>query len=154
MRAAFALRIIQGNFIFDLDEPGKWNELTCNGILVRLYLDDFSIDFLNYHKDGKKIELDDNQINEDLIDRSNKIIDDNFVRENYISEIRNTSYHYFRQLLSTKVIGAIDKKIFKSYFMKRRYKKMRLYYINYFDCEVHMENILTYLKEIKELYQG
>ncbi|MFR6154974.1 MAG: CapA family protein [Faecalibacillus faecis] len=144
----------QGNFIFDLDEPGKWNELTCNGILVRLYLDDFSIDFLNYHKDGKKIELDDNQINEDLIDRSNKIIDDNFVRENYISEIRNTSYHYFRQLLSTKVIGAIDKKIFKSYFMKRRYKKMRLYYINYFDCEVHMENILTYLKEIKELYQG
>lgn len=144
----------QGNFIFDLDEPGKWNELTNNGILVKLYLDDFSVEFLYYHKDGKKIELDDDQIKKDFMNRSKKILDDSFVSENYISEIRNTSYHYFRQLLSTKIMGAIDKKFFKSYFMRKRYKKMRLYYINYFDCEVHMENILTYLKEIKELNRG
>lgn len=143
----------QGNFIFDLDEKGKWNQLTKKGLLVKLNITDFSVEFIGFHKDGKKIKIDSDQDKADFYIRSREILDDRFVKEKYIQEIKYNSFHYFRQLLSTRILGVIDKNFFNAYFMKKRYKQLRLLLINYFDCEVHMENILTYLKEIDELYR-
>ncbi|MCR0265384.1 CapA family protein [[Clostridium] innocuum] len=144
----------QGNFIFDIDEEGLWEKLTKNSLLVKLNLENLSIEFIGFHKEGKKIKLDLNQQQEDFKKRSKDILDNEFVKQKYIEDIKYKSYHYFRQILSTQFLGALDKRIFKSYFMRKRYKKLRLLLINYFDCEVHIENILTYLKEINVLYRN
>lgn len=141
----------QGNFIFDVDEDGLWNELTKEGLFIKLNLNDFSIEFVEYYKDNGILKLRDFSINNGFYTRSLQIKDNEFVKERYINEIEHTSFHYFRQILSTKYLGFIDKKFLGAYFMKKRYKKLRLLLINYLDCEVHYENILTYLKEIKEL---
>lgn len=142
----------QGNFIFDLDEDGKWNSMTKDSILVKLNLIDFSIDFIEF-TNKKTLNIKQNQTKTLFYERSKQIKDDILVKERYLKEIKYNSYKYFRQLLSTKYLGAIDKRLFNSYFMKKRYKQIRLLLINYLDCEVHIENILSYLKEFDELYK-
>ena len=144
----------QGNFIFDLDEGGLWKDLTQSSLLVKLNLESLSVEFIEFHKENGKLVLKNMSKDNSFYTRSLSILNSNFVKEKYKEEIKLSSFHYFRQLLSTKYIGFIDKKILKSYFMKRRYRKIRLLLINYLDCEVHYENILTYLKEIKELYRN
>lgn len=143
-----------GNFIFDLNEEDLWNKLTSEGMFVKLNLSNLNIEFIKYIKMNGKLELVSSDELDDFYKRSSQILEDDFVENNYIENIKHSSYHYFRQLLSTQYLGFIDKKIFSSYFMKKRYKKLRLLLINYLDCEVHYENILTYLKNIKELYKS
>lgn len=142
----------QGNFIFDCDGDDLWNRLTKEGLLIKVDLSSFSIEYVKYQKKDKSIELVEDLENRDFYSRSLQIREKGFVERKYLKTIERTSFKYFRQILSTKYLGYFDKKILRAFFMKKRYKKIRLLLINYFECEVHYENIITYLKENKELH--
>lgn len=142
----------QGNFIFDLDEDDEWNKLTSEGMFVKIDLKDFSIEFIKFIKEESgKIKLTPLESLNDFYLRSKEIMNEDFIEEKYLKKISHSSYHYFRPILSTKYLGFIDNKFLSAYFIKKRYKKLRLLLINYLECEVHIENILTHLKYIKEL---
>ena len=135
----------QGNFIFDNSECEYWK----TGLLIKLDISNkMDIDFIPIIKKGNVIRLATGEeaqaILSDFKNRSNKILNENFIEKKYQEfSIENIQF-YLRHFSGLgKWISRFDNRLLNGMILKKKYNKAKLLAIeNFIKCESHRELVL------------
>lgn len=136
----------QGNFIFDNSESEYWQ----TSLLVSIDLDNkISINYYPITKKGNVIRLangkTESKILEDFKSRSNEILDEKFIERKYNEFSKDNINTYIKAFSGmSKCILRIDKYVFRSNFLRKRFTKQKLLAIkNFIECQAHRELVVN-----------
>lgn len=139
----------QGNFIFDLSDSEFWN----TSLLIRLNIKEgFNIEYIPIVKEKGGIRLADDseatQILNEFYRRSDEILEDEFIEENYKAFAIENVRQYLRGFSGLgKWISRIDRKLLNDMLLRKGYNKNKLLMIqNFIECEAHRELLIEGLK--------
>ncbi len=138
----------QGNFLFDMQENEFWN----TSLLIEIK-DGFEIDYVPLVKQGNGVRLAEEKQKAEILDgfykRSEQIQQDGFIETQYIEFAKKMIEGYLLNVSSIKygfvfkVLNRLSGRRFLSWYIKRKYKKAKLFAIeNYVECEAHRELLL------------
>lgn len=143
----------QGNFIFDGGNDEFWN----SGMLVGIRFDDdgVKINYYPYRKQGGKIIFDGNSDTSSLMtdyqERSEQIMVEEFIRNNYKEYAKKYLETYLRILNGNSCWFRLVNKVSRGGLIYRIQKKRGLLKVlNLIECEAHRELILTGIKQRME----
>ena len=140
----------QGNFIFDYSDNECWQ----TSILIGIN-DDFCVEFFPIQKNGKGIKKGSEKIVKEFLERSEKIKDEEFVKNEYNEFSRSlineylyafAGYHSFLFRLINRISHGNLLKMVNLFKYKRRNMNRIL---NYIECESHRELIINAIKEYR-----
>lgn len=139
----------QGNFIFDLSDSEFWN----TSLLIRLSIKEgFNIEYIPIVKEKGGIRLADDskatQILNEFYRRSDEILEDEFIEENYKAFAIENVKQYLRGFSGLgKWISRIDRKLLNDMLLRKGYDINKLLMIqNFIECEAHRELLIEGLK--------
>ncbi len=143
----------QGNFLFDFSETECWQ----TSLLIKLDLETGEVGYIPIVKNGNGVLKADGTEAENILkaffDRSEQIKADGFIAESYSQYAEKDIVRY---LLATsficnslpfRVLNRLLKNRLRRYIIGRIKKKHKYELINQYECEVHNETVLTYLKK-------
>lgn len=142
----------QGNFIFDRGN----SEYRKTSLLVRLLIDrntkKFNLEYVPIVKYDQCVRLankdEGKRIIDDFKNRSNQIIEDDFIKNNYSKFCKEKYNEYVSALLGKNKLFLILNKLSKGEFYDRYYsQKAHLKVYDYIKCESHREVLLEALKQ-------
>ena len=142
----------QGNFLFNYNHNEYWE----TGLLIQLN-DDFCLDYIPLVQNGYGVmHADANKTNDILksfIDRSNKILDGDFIEQSYLNFANGALFEYLfcfsgmRRTIIGRVINKLSSGKYYNLRIKKRYNPNMLSAImNYVECEAHRELLIRGLK--------
>ena len=141
----------QGNFLFDLDDNEYWN--TSILLEVKIENDKLIVKEIPIVKDKNKIRLANEKENKEILSkyekRSQNILNDNFVIENFRNFTKKEVQKYLNGLLGQTIfIRILNKLLLKKAYCLFYNQKSLLRIINHIECETHREIFLSGLKEM------
>lgn len=135
----------QGNFIFDYSNSEFWE----NSLLIEINIDEgIKIEYIPIVKYDNCIRLASNAESKNIMnnfeERSREILKCGFIEKQYENMAYENINKYLRKIAKyNNIIEKIDRKILKSYLLKKRYNKTELLQLqNFIECEAHRELIL------------
>jgi poly-gamma-glutamate synthesis protein (capsule biosynthesis protein) len=144
----------QGNFIFDNSKNELWN----TGLLIEVKFDNqkINIQYIPIQRINNTVRLVTGKMKQEILDgfifRSNKIIDDLFVKKNYEVFAYSMINHYLTLLFKIEIIQLVLKVVRKFFgnklFHKFCFNKPMLILLNMMECEAHRELLIAGLKMI------
>ena len=149
----------QGNFLFDLSESELWK----TSLLIKLD-ENFEISYIPLEKNRNGVKIASPDIGEKVLEefkkRSEEIKEKDFVEKKYSEFVDSMIDSYLLMLLGVntnnifwRILNKLTKRKFKSWYMRRKYKRSQLLAIqNFVECEAHRELFVAGLKrKIKRL---
>lgn len=140
----------QGNYIFNKYDNEFWN----NGLLIKVVIDvSFQLEYIPIVRNKVGVRLakqnESNKILTDFHKRSEEILQEGFIQEEYSRLAKESFNSYLRQFSGFgKWLSRIDRKLLKGNLIKRKYNKEQLLTLqNYIECESHREMFLQGLKK-------
>lgn len=144
----------QGNFIFDRKVN---SEFWKTGLLIKIdFENNNAIDYIPIMKSEEKIRLAKGEDKEKILgsfrERSQEIKKPGFIDDEFQKFALDNIDYYLRHLSGfSKLTSMIDKKLFRGYIIKKKYRKQkRLRIMNFFRNEAHSELIIKALKKLNE----
>ena len=141
----------QGNFLFAKDYV---NEFLGSGLLVQVNIADTpSIKFIPFVRYENGIRLADGSERDEIMDsfyrRSEAILQDGFLEEEYKKFARSKRLMYLRKLSGSEgILGKFDEKLLGNRMLYKKYsRKKQMMLLNYMECEAHRELLIKGLKE-------
>lgn len=139
----------QGNFIFNKHV----NEFWTTGLLVAIDVnEDFHIDYIPIIRTDIGIRLANGNEAVEIINafykRSNDIVQEGFIEEQYLKFAKKNQLFYLRKLAGFgRLLSSLDVRMLNGFITKHWYSKAQLLAIqNYIECEAHRELLLYSLK--------
>ncbi len=140
----------QGNFVFSKYDNEFWN----TSLLIKVSVKrNMVVNYIPIMKSNNSIKLADEKsastILEAFIKRSGEMLQEGFIKQNYIQFAMSYFSNYIRNIAGFgKWKTIIDNRLLKGYISRHKYKNKQLLAIqNYIECEAHRELFLTYIKE-------
>lgn len=140
----------QGNFIFNKHDNEYWN----TSLLIRINIDDsLNIEYIPIKKSDRGIsimnEIEAEHTIQEFFSRSENILREGFIEENYLKFVDGKIDDYLRKLLGFgKWVSRIDKFILDGKISKILYSRKKLLAIqNYVECEAHRELLIAGIKK-------
>jgi len=144
----------QGNFIFDRSDSKFW----MTSLLVKININNgLKVDFIPIVKLRNAVRLAEEKPAEDILaalyKRSEKILEDGFIKQRYLKFALENNLPYLRHFAGFgKWLTKIDIRLFNGMLVKKKYKTKQLLALqNYIECETHRELLLTGLKNENNL---
>lgn len=139
----------QGNFFFRYENDIQ-NQLLKEGIIVSLDVGTKEINIIHLEAKENGIRLKKiNKIEDELIYDNSDFVQ--LSEEKHLKETTNNDkfIYYLTQISGySKIRTAIELRIFKGYFIMKKYKKLKLYALkDYFGCESIRDTILMNIKK-------
>jgi poly-gamma-glutamate synthesis protein (capsule biosynthesis protein) len=132
----------QGSFLFDHSKSEFWK----TSLLIKVSINDgLCVNYIPIVKKGKGVRLATGQAAEDILQafqqRSDEILQDNFVEQQYQKFAQENIQSYLRRFFGFgKWLSRIDRRLLNGMLLKRKYNKKQLLAIhNYIECEAHRE---------------
>lgn len=139
----------QGNFVFDHSDSEYWQ----TSLLIKVEIkDEINIKYIPIIKKENVIRLAEGKVGEEILKafnkRSEEILEEGFIKEQYIKLSRKSMENYLRNFSGFgKWLSRVDRYLLRGNLIKSKYNKKKLLAVqNYVECEAHRELLLAGLK--------
>lgn len=139
----------QGNFLFDKSKNECWD----TSLIIDINIDEnIEVDFIPIVRRENGVRLATGETYQKILkgfyERSNEILKDGFVKNQYQAFAESHKDYYLRNFAGCgKWISRIDRRLLNGMLLKRKYSKQKLLALqNYIECEAHVELVLAALK--------